>query len=241
MSRLFTTSLLAKCHPKTTVGNALLATFAFLWGIVPAFAADKTIEVDMHQQLDAVAITRVTLGGVDVQCGLIVSKSELQPVTPIAASGDWLQNIKIHLLNRTDKNIVYGQILLVFPETGTGRSDSPRAACPISFGRRPPAANFSGTGEPMRQRPDVKPVLFAAGKTMVLNLADYSDEINATVDSNAVSKVIIRRSWFVFDDAMRWASGRYSTPDPEHPGKWKYLDVQYFPGWPTWPPGAYKR
>jgi len=191
--------------------------------------------------MDPVAITRVTLGGADVLCcGSILSPIEVQRATPVAASDDWLQNITIYLLNRTDKNIVNGTITLDFPETGAGTPDSPRRPYVIGFGRLPPGTVVINgrTRQPMvwTAGPDVKPVLLAPGQTMVFTLRDYIEEIKRVIDPKAISKVIIRRSGFFFDDAMRWAAGRYSNPDPEHPGKWISLDPSYFPGRPDGPP-----
>jgi hypothetical protein len=245
MSRLFSNSFPSECFRRAATGKAILAILAVFWGIVPVSAADKTITVEPLNRMDAVRITRVTLGGADVQCGLILSPTEVQPVTPVAASDDWLQNITIELLNRTDKNIVHGEITLDFPEKGAGTRDSPRTVYVTGFGRYPAGVvTINGiTRQPMvpRNDPDTKPVLLAPGQTMVFSVREYIEEIKRVVDPKAISKVIIRRSSVLFDDAMRWDSGGgYSNPDPEHPGKWRYLDPSYFPGTPDWPPRAHK-
>jgi hypothetical protein len=150
----------------------------------------------------------------------------------------------ISLLNRTDKNIVHGTITLDFPETGTGRSaDSPMRVYVIAFGRIPDADAFNGrTGLPIMQGPNVKPVLHAPKKTMVINLADYIEGIKQVIDPKAISRVIIRRTSFFFDDGMRWAAGLFSTPDPVNHGQWIFIqDRSYFPGTPAfWPPRAPK-
>jgi hypothetical protein len=46
-------------------------------------------------------------------------------------------------------------------------------------------------------------------------------------------------SAFYFADGMEWGLGRYSVPDPDHPGKFKPLPANYFPGkrGRNWPPG----
>jgi hypothetical protein len=171
---------------------------------------------------------------------LIPNPNEIRLTTPSTTSGDWLQNITLYLLNRTDKNIVHGTITLVFPETGAGTPGSPVTVATIGFGQLPPGTVVINghTRQPMvaTARPDVKPVLLAPGQTMAVALQDFIEQIKRVVDPNVISRVIIRRSAVFFDDGMRWAGNSYSTADREHPGKWINLDPSYFPGRPDWPP-----
>lgn len=244
-------SLLPKMHGRNGPhGNATAFWFLFIavaWpnlDVVSALAAEKVIEVEPQHANDAVAITKVTLGNAEVQCGLVLSPTELQPVKPIQAGDDWLQNVTIYLLNRTDKTVVEGQIVLSFPETGDGGSGNPVREFHITFGRLPAAAAYSGrTGQAIVEPPSVQPISFAPGQTLQVRLGDYIDNIKASLDNlafTAVTKCVIRRGAFFFGDGMRWFAGGYHVPDPQHPGKFKELDGRYFPGTPTWPPGYHE-
>jgi len=213
-------------------------------GIVPAFAADKVIEVDPQHRSDPVMITKVTLGDSEVQCGLIASPFQLQPVVPIQAGDDWLQNVTIYLFNRTNKTVVYVQIVLGFPETGDG-IQRPMRVHHITLGQLPPSVAVTGSGQPIRRDLTRKAMSFAPGQTLLIDVGVYFDQIRASVEPKmaftAITKCIIRRSAFYFDDGMRW-DGEYSVPDPERPGKWKYMDQRYFPGdeHNNWPPRPHK-
>ncbi len=224
-----------------------LLVVAAVWpnlGVVAAFAAEKVIEVEPQHRNDAVAITKVTLGSAEVQCGLVLSPAEIQPVTPIQAGDDWLQNVTIYLLNRTNKTIVEGQIVLVFPETGDGSPGNPLRVYNVTLGRLPASAAYSGrTGQAIVEPPSVQPISFAPSQTLQVHLSDYIDNIKASIDNlafSAVTKCVIRRGAFFFGDGMRWFAGSYYVPDPQHPGKFTGLDGRYFPGTPTWPPGYHE-
>ena len=100
-------------------------------GAITASTAQRQIEVDAQHRSDAVLFTAVTVGNMDVQCGLVVSRSAIQTVTPFDAGDDWLQNTVLYLINRTNKTAVFGQIALWFPDTGSGSPSQPTTKeCP---------------------------------------------------------------------------------------------------------------
>lgn len=210
-------------------------------GASNASASQRQIEVDGQHRSDAVIVANVTVNNVDIQCGLVASSSALQPIVPFEAGDDWLQNTTLYLVNRTNKVIVFGQISLWFPETGSGTALQPMRVYNVTFGRLPAAAAVSGrTGRPLAQLGAAQPLTFAPGQTMSIHLADYISGIQASVDNMlfpSVTRVIIRRESFVFSDGMRWA-GEYTIPDAQHPGKWVHMPSNYFPGdmHVNWPP-----
>jgi hypothetical protein len=74
-------------------------------------------------------------------------------------------------------------------------------------------------------------------------VSDYLPEIEEDLADflpvTSVRNVNVYRGVFYFDDGMQWSLARYSVPDPEHPGKFKELPADYFPGKRkrNWPPG----
>jgi hypothetical protein len=110
-----------------------------------AAAAQKSIEVERQHRDEPVVITSVTVGNIAIQCGLVSGAADYQPVLPFDADDNWLQSTTLYLLNRTNKNIVYGQIALLFPETGDGSQQRPIATYNITFGQIPDMAAFSST------------------------------------------------------------------------------------------------
>jgi hypothetical protein len=197
----------------------------------------RTIQVEGQHRGDAVAITRVTLAGADVQCGLVVSASELQPVTPVIADDSWLQKVSFTVLNRTNKPIVFAQFTLVFPESGDGSHEAPTRMVTITLGRLPAAIAYNGSGQPLKSGGRGQALDLAAGQTLTVNLASYASQISSP-ELATLTKVIIRRSSVVFDDGMRWDQQGYAAMDRDNLGNWRYLESSFFPGTPVWPPAT---
>jgi len=100
------------------------------------------------------------------------------------------------------------------------------------------------TGQPLKpELPERPPLEWKPEQTIVLHTNDYIEELQVDLSNHlpvtALTKVDIHLGSFYFDDGMRWNLGRYSVPDPEDPGKFKYLPPGYFPGkrGQNWPPG----
>ena len=204
-------------------------------------ASEKRIEVEGQRRGDAVAITKVTLGDSELQCGVPLTPWEFQPIAPFEAGDDWLRRLTIYIFNHTNKTIVHGQIILEFPETGDGKQ-TPMQVLPLTLGRLPQSAAYSArTGKPILYISPLPPISFAPGQTMEIRVKDFTDR--GSISDNALwgstTRCIVRRGSFFFEDGMRWYLKRYSTPDPFHPGRFNNLEPRYFPGDErlNWPPG----
>jgi hypothetical protein len=206
-------------------------------------ASDKQVQAEPQTRLDAVMITRITVGDQDVQCGLWVGPTTVQPVAPFAASGNWLQQLTIYLLNRTNKSISYAQVGIGFPETGDGHT-VPRSVFRASLGRIPPSNAFFGSGKPMEQDAALKPLSWGPGETFTVHLAEFYDRLSNQVEQRGLSIENVTQAFiyigpFYFEDGMIWFGGLFKVPDPDRKGKYISLDRNYFPGnpyrnWPTW-------
>jgi len=187
-------------------------------------------------------ITRVKVGDIDVQCGLLIGPREVQAKTPFLAGNDWLQNMTISFFNRTNKTIVYGAILLNFPEL-SDPTTQPVVQYAIRLGRIPESVAFDGrTGKPLRQN-DRTLLTFAPGQSLEIHLSDHITGIRGTIEhasgSFAVSNVVIHYGNFIFEDGMGWGGGCYQHQSPERPGVWRCVpERDYFPGdmRSNWPP-----
>src|ERR1022692_4786577 len=100
------------------------------------------------------------------------------------------------------------------------------------------------TGQPVRlNHPERPPLDWGPEQTIVVHVSDYMPELEALLANflpgSAATKVNVYLSAFYFADGMEWGLGRYSVPDPDHPGKFKPLPANYFPGkrGRNWPPG----
>ncbi|MGD0870210.1 MAG: hypothetical protein ABSB88_11705 [Bryobacteraceae bacterium] len=229
-------------------GSALALALLLVMASVPATAAQAERQIDCGVAVtnDGVVITRVTVGNVVVPCmaapGPPDGRGPYQSAPPFQADDDWLQNVTIYLFNRTNKTIVWAGVQIGFPQTGDGRSPAtPQHTYNITVGRRPAVANFSPrTGQPMPLH-DI-PLSFAGGRTQAIRLSEYIDQIRYTIQDALfapVTSIRINPAYFIFDDGMSWSpGGHFATPDQEHPGKWKPMPHDYFPGnvHANWPP-----
>lgn len=232
-----------------TMGLALSVWFGRIWmlhAVGPGLSVGtdyKVVRCGPQTRMDAVVITRVTVAGNEVQCGLRLGPNNRHPVTPFQAGSDWVGEIDIYLLNRTNKSISWIDLALGFPETGNGRTE-PQRIYHINLGRVPDVDAFSHqTGKRLSIDPRLKSAAFAPGQILIVHLSAYINEVRSYVENDMlltqVTKVDIHRGTFYFDDGMRWqAGGGFSVPDPRRPGWFRQMDPgRFFPGHPSrnWP------
>lgn len=235
----------------TSCLKVLSAAWLALFGIAAVYAqqADEKLvsaKDDIEQINDAVLISNIAVAGRPLECGLFIKPPVLiQPVTPFKADSDWLQQMTVSLVNRTNRTIAAAVIILHFLDTGDCRF----AACAgvgLLFGQRPAIDAYDGrTGQPLKpDHPERPPLDWKPEQTIVLHISDFMPEIEENLELfgmpvTGVSKVKLYRGVFYFSDGMSWSLGTYSVPDPDHPGKFNHLPGDYFPGsrGNNWPPG----
>ncbi len=226
-------------------GGSLLRLFLF--GVSAATIGSTTaqverqIEVPIAKKDRPVVVTEVTLAGTKVQAGRFIRPDIIDPVTPFQADDDWISELTVHLFNRTNKTIVFVNIVLGFPETGDGFA-RPQRVCNLNLGRIPRSAAFDEAGRVYPQSADWQAISFGPGETMEVRLSDHLAQISGAVASviplTAATKLVVRLGSCYFQDGLKWAAGGYLKPDSEIRGRWKALDRNYFPGDKEglWPP-----
>ncbi|HTU48176.1 MAG TPA: hypothetical protein VMF91_24155 [Bryobacteraceae bacterium] len=232
--------------------SSVFSTASLIFGLLGALHAQQTSERlvsakdDIEQITDAVLISNIAVAGKNIECGLFIKPPVvIQPVTPFQAGPDWLSQMTISLVNRTNKTIVFGGIHLTFLDTGDCSPAQPCVGAELHLGQRPAIDAFNGrTGQPLRpEHPERPPLDWRSEQTIVVHVSDYMDEIEHNLSDfmvpAAVTRVKVHRDVFYFNDGMEWGLGRYAVPDQEHPGKFKELPADYFPGrrGNNWPPG----
>lgn len=239
---------------KVLGGSALMPALLLAASPLSAFGAQGQIEIEPASLRNAVMITRVTVGGVEVQCGQLsrsggrVGSPAVQPVTPFEAGDDWPLATEIYLFNRTNKAIAAGRLDLAFLKTGIEagaaalemKNGGPVPIVHLDFGVMP-ANVFLSNGQPFPHRADERPILLPPGGTLAIRVADYAGKIKqalAESSGRAPARLFIIEGLFYFSDGMRWGHNLYSVPDAGHPGQWIREDPLYFPGdrennWPA--------
>jgi hypothetical protein len=219
------------------------------WRAVPVAAATgkslgtKLANVDEPiTRFDAVVITKLTVGGQQIDAGRSTGAREISPGTPFQADEDWLKNVSIFVTNRTNKVIVCAEVELLFPDIGDGSVGRPTTGYTISVGQRPEWSLYYRDGTKMLPDATRKPLSLAPGKTLEIPVADYINQIQSVVEEKLpflqITRVNISRGSFYFEGGMRWegSSHYYSVPETGHPGYYTKLASNYFPG----DPGQYR-
>jgi hypothetical protein len=221
-----------------------LASTVWLGGqAIPAEAAKsgamgtKIVDmIEVQRVWDAVRITKVSVDGQQIETGLSGPRGEYRQGTPFQADEGWLKNMTITLINRTDKPIVYAQIMLWFPDTMNANPDKATTSYRVIVGQRPESSLFYKDGSKIPPDTTKKPLLLAPGETLVISLAADAEAIQSTIEGGGntsfsnITRLNIEPRDFYFADGMRWSIGSYYTPDASHPGKYIKLDDTYFPG-----------
>lgn len=216
----------------------------------PPTLGDKIVDLDAQLRSEPVIYTKVTFGNQEIQPGIFTGPGdrEIYPGTPFQADENWLKNLSISLLNRTNKEIVRAELDIDFPDIGDGSASRPMVVYRLRLGQRPEIDSFTSRGQKLPPEPGKQPLSFVSGQTLILYLADYADEIQACAEGGCggigipfaqVTRIAVRRSQFYFADGMSWNVSGWGIPDPQRPGQFKYMQRgRYFPGNPSqnWPP-----
>jgi hypothetical protein len=153
---------------------------------------------------------------------------------PVHISPGWVGHLTIEIKNVTHKDIVYGEIILQFPETGTGMpgENKPIFTTVTSLGREPATAFLRKDGtsrrvpDSMLQRPEIR---IPPGGTMRFDFSRDADtsEAEAYRLAKSIHTVTLFPRIFFFADGSTWQSGEFLIPQPP-PAVWKEVSPDDF-------------
>jgi hypothetical protein len=222
--------------------KAAILAFLLLPGSGAAAQLKRQVYFGPDSKIMPVVVEKVTLGSAVVQFGRYqTTEVRPYPVTPFSADDDWISQLTVYLLNRTEKAVVRLTVVFSFPETTLRTPDGPsRAGFSLTLGLLPPPANVDPAGRPIPQRPGAKPISLGPGQTMSIRLSDYIDEIKRdgerSISLSAATQLNVTvQPGIYFADGMQW-NGGYRTFD-EQTGTWQRMPSDFFPGDPDahWP------
>jgi len=159
-------------------------------------------------------------------------------VEPFTADDDWVQNLTVYFLNRSDRMVVQTTLHFSFPDA-TDRATNSRPLFSLSLGRIPPSVSYD-RGRALPQNSLAEPLVFRPGQTMAVHLGDYIDSIKAAIEPSmplaAHTSMNVNIDVLYFEDGLRWI-GSFQTLDPvTH--VWRRVTIpNFFPGDPDtyWP------
>jgi protein-disulfide isomerase len=188
---------------------------------LPSQMDDVKFTLEIPSMTPPVKITRVLLDGKLVAMD-----------TPIHVSGNWMGKIIVEVQNISAKEMVYGNLILNFPETGTGRANenSPTITELSDFGQRPASALRRKDGT-MRPRPtgELQSPKARVPPGGVVQFAFGPEDAQAAAYRLAgqIHKVEILPYIFYFSDESAWKGGTYLEPAPV-PDLWKVAQPDAF-------------
>jgi hypothetical protein len=168
-----------------------------------------------------VAIKRVLMDGRDIPLG-----------KPVHVSGNWLSSIKVIVENTTSRPIVFGTMILNFPETGSGQPTSPVFTTVANQGRYPDIAlyRYDGTEATLPGFASAAaPISIAPGANMTFDFAQNQADQPIAYDKagGQITKVSIFFQVFYFADNTKWTADTYFAPTGV-PGQWQIIPPQQF-------------
>ncbi len=130
---------------------------------------------------------------------------------------DWLENLEFTLTNKYDKQIVWINLAIMFPET---MAYGPRMVYQQDLGINP---KFVGTdkegrfGDPIAIKPNEQ-FKFKLSSNYLKGMKQFLASRSFQLDY--LNQATIQVSIIEFDDGMRWEQGTWYKPDPDDHNKW---------------------
>ena len=152
--------------------------------------------------------------------------------SPVPVSGNWMGQIVVEIQNISAKEIVAGEILLLYPETGSGMPDSnsPIMSSVTRLGREPSTAFRlkDGTSRPvpdwMASSPEVR---IPPGSTMRFEFGIDDTQAEAYRLAGQIHIVKVDPRFFYFGDGSKWQGGTFLSPVPP-PALWQVAPTEQF-------------
>ena len=135
----------------------------------------------------------------------------------IVDEDDWFRNLTVSVKNVSDKTIVYFDLRLNFPPTGTAQRTS---SDHLLYGHYPPPPGETGTPHP--DQPPLKP-----GDTATVVLTDYEGTrafLNQTGQAQSIKEIQTSIEDIIFADGTMWNGGVLMKRDPNDPNSWIPID-----------------
>ncbi|HEY7180324.1 MAG TPA: hypothetical protein VIC84_02845 [Blastocatellia bacterium] len=129
---------------------------------------------------------------------------------------DWMRGLAVTFKNTSNKNIVYFQLLLQFPETGAAGLIMSH---PMNFGRMPKDSNDRNYDNVLRPGEEVEITL----------TDDQYGSLRSFLKSRSFDKVSNVRLFLdtvIFDDDIMWAGGDQWRRNPNDPNQWFPINKQ---------------
>jgi hypothetical protein len=126
---------------------------------------------------------------------------------------DWFRELTVKVENASKDTIVFIDLRLTFPPTGTAQRPS---SDHLIYGHYPPPPGETGTPHP--DQPPLQP-----GDTATLVLTDYEgtrDFLDKTGHAKSIKEIQLSIDEVIFANGLKWHAGGLMKRDPEDPNSW---------------------
>ena len=128
-------------------------------------------------------------------------------------TGDWLQNLRFRIRNKSDKPIIYIRVLLTFPETQS--PGNPMRVYDVYFGQKPDERTHHS--HPILLLKD-DALTFALSQKQIENIETFLRGGGFSIAS--ISKLEFWIPDMVFADGLMWHNGNLFRQDPNDRERW---------------------
>jgi hypothetical protein len=176
---------------------------------LPSQMDDVKFTLDLPGVQPPIKVTRVLLDG-----RLVAWDS------PVVVVGNWVSHIVVEMQNVTSKDLVFGELMLTFPETGSGPSGvgRPVTSSMAQIGRQPSSA-FRLKDGTMRKAPagmlQFPEMRIPPGGVVQFSFAKDEDTLaDALRVVDRLHTVKLTPRTFYFADGSKWSGGTFMSPMP---------------------------
>lgn len=186
----------------------------------------KTVRLERYTPDDPVRVVGIMEDGRDISATPPFRPTDGKPFLP-NDSENWIKDIKVVIKNVSNKKIVGGSILLLFPETIT--AEHPGVAQSITLGQRPehysPIARHTVKGSS-----DTPPLSLLPGEELTVSVEPYYASLKGALAAkgpvSTISSCMVKLSFFYFADGTRWAPNNFQKLGSD--GKYTNISVDEF-------------
>jgi hypothetical protein len=187
----------------------------------PSKLDDGKFTLDLPGRNPPVAVTQ-----------LLLDEKPIPLDTPVPVSGEnWVSHIVVEVQNVSSKDVVFGELILLFPETGKGGRTSPLISTIADLGRAPDTAFRlkDGATHPIPEgNRRFSPIRIRPGGMMRFDFSkDDTTQAAAYRLTSQIHLVKILPRMFYFADESKWEGGTYLIPAPP-PILWKTAQSEDF-------------
>jgi hypothetical protein len=215
--------LIAVCAVSATLGFVLRSNkVASAKAYSPALlrqSDDKIIEINERPD-ELLEFSNLRVKNVKVAPGQRFSAQSIAANSNGQAE-DWLENLEFRLENRSDKQIIYILFELQFPDTEINGPLMVYGDWGIGIPPRQSGNSVRSNGQSLALNPGATTTVALSDQTLQ-RIKQFIGLRNFQLTN--IQKVVVKILYVLFDDGLKWSTGRYYKLNPSLPGGYERIN-----------------